>query len=123
MRQRKSADNECDSVPKKTSERKLGQRCCIYGRVGPKQHRQECFPETIPNFVGSVKHHARAERGLAEGCVTLEAPGNFMAKSLEIRPTWTPKVCKIMAFMAIISGLGLLFYILLGSGRVCTVQG
>ena len=29
-------------------------------------------------------------------------------------PTWTPKVCKIMAFMAIIMGLGLLFYILLG---------
>ena len=29
--------------------------------------------------------------------------------------TWTPKVDKIMAFMAIIMGLGLLFYILLGS--------
>ena len=29
--------------------------------------------------------------------------------------TWIPKVCKIMAFMAIIMGLGLLFYILLGS--------
>ena len=28
--------------------------------------------------------------------------------------TWTPKVCKIMAFMAIIMGLGLLFYILFG---------
>ena len=28
---------------------------------------------------------------------------------------WTPKVCKIMAFMADIMGLGLLFYILLGS--------
>ena len=28
--------------------------------------------------------------------------------------TWTPKVCKIMAFMAIIRGLGLLVYILLG---------
>ena len=31
-----------------------------------------------------------------------------------IMSTWTPKVCKIMAFMAIIMGLGLLFYILLG---------
>ena len=30
------------------------------------------------------------------------------------RSTWTPKVCKIMAFMAILMGLGLLFYILLG---------
>ena len=30
------------------------------------------------------------------------------------RLTWTPKVCKIMAFMAIIRALGLLFYILLG---------
>ena len=29
-------------------------------------------------------------------------------------PTWTPKVCKIMAFMAISMGLGPLFYILLG---------
>ena len=28
--------------------------------------------------------------------------------------TWTPQVCKIMAFMAVIMGLGLLFYILLG---------
>ena len=28
--------------------------------------------------------------------------------------TWTPKVGKIMAFMAVIMGLGLLFYILLG---------
>ena len=28
--------------------------------------------------------------------------------------TWTPKVCKIMAFMVVIMGLGLLFYILLG---------
>ena len=28
--------------------------------------------------------------------------------------TWTPKVCKIMALMAVIMGFGLLFYILLG---------
>ena len=27
---------------------------------------------------------------------------------------WTPKVCKIVAFMAALKGLGLLFYILLG---------
>ena len=27
---------------------------------------------------------------------------------------WTPKVCKIMAFLAIIRGLGLLFYIFVG---------
>ena len=27
--------------------------------------------------------------------------------------TWTPKVCKIMALMAVVMGLGLLFYILL----------
>ena len=30
------------------------------------------------------------------------------------KSTWTPKVCKIMASMAIIMGLGLLFYILFG---------
>ena len=28
--------------------------------------------------------------------------------------TWTPKVCKIMVFMVVIMGLGLLCYILLG---------
>ena len=32
-----------------------------------------------------------------------------------LRVTWTLKVCKIMAFMAVIMGLGLLCYILLGS--------
>ena len=30
--------------------------------------------------------------------------------------TWTPKVGKIMAFMATVMGLGLLFYILFGGG-------
>ena len=34
--------------------------------------------------------------------------------------TWAPKVCKIMAFMAIIMGLGLLFYILLGFRYCCS---
>ena len=33
---------------------------------------------------------------------------------LTFRTTWTPKVCKIIAFVAVILGLGLLFYILLG---------
>ena len=28
--------------------------------------------------------------------------------------TWTPKVCKIMAFIAMFMGLRLLFYLLLG---------
>ena len=32
-------------------------------------------------------------------------------------PTWTPKVCKVIAFMAIIGGLGLLFYIFGGLGK------
>ena len=31
-----------------------------------------------------------------------------------VQVTWTPKICKIMAFMAMIRGSGLLFYILLG---------
>ena len=34
--------------------------------------------------------------------------------SLGRRIAWTPKVCKIIAFMAMIKGLGLLFCILLG---------
>ena len=33
---------------------------------------------------------------------------------LEFRVTWAPELCKMMAFMAIVRGLGLLFYILLG---------
>ena len=37
--------------------------------------------------------------------------------------TWTPKVCKIMAFMAITLGLGLLFYTLLGLRYWFQVQG
>ena len=32
-----------------------------------------------------------------------------------LSPTWTPEVCEIMAVMALIMGLGLFFYILLGS--------
>ena len=31
-----------------------------------------------------------------------------------LNPTWTPKVCKIIAFTAVILGLGLLFYMHLG---------
>ena len=34
--------------------------------------------------------------------------------SESFRITWTPKVCKKLAFMAIIRGLGLLFDIVLG---------
>ena len=37
-----------------------------------------------------------------------------MASFLGTNCSWTPKVCQIMAFMAVIMGLGLLFYILLG---------
>ena len=37
-----------------------------------------------------------------------------MSILVAIRFTWTPKVCKIMAFRAVIMGLGLLFYVLLG---------
>ena len=36
------------------------------------------------------------------------------ASQIAIIHTWTPKVSKLMALMAIIMGLGLLFYILLG---------
>ena len=36
--------------------------------------------------------------------------------------TWTPKVCKIMAPRAILKGLGLLFYILLGFRYTCLLM-
>ena len=35
-------------------------------------------------------------------------------KNIDTGHTWTAKVCKIMGFMAVIMGLVLLFYILLG---------
>ena len=35
-------------------------------------------------------------------------------RAWDLTTTWTPKVCKIMAFMATFKGLGLLFYIPLG---------
>ena len=35
-------------------------------------------------------------------------------RGFRVTPTWTPKVGKIMAFMAVIMGLGLLFYIFFG---------
>ena len=41
---------------------------------------------------------------------------NYGLGSRNLGFTWTPKVCRIMAFMAVIRGLGLLFYILLGFG-------
>ena len=50
----------------------------------------------------------------------LGGPGRCCRKLLSHVPnhsgvshTWTPKVCKIMAFMAVIRGSELLFYILL----------
>ena len=39
---------------------------------------------------------------------------DYIRVILGLPAAWTPKVCKIMVFMAIIMGLGLLFYILLG---------
>ena len=33
---------------------------------------------------------------------------------IRVNNTWTPKVCRIMAFRVIIMGLRLLFYLLLG---------
>ena len=35
-------------------------------------------------------------------------------EQIGLKATWTLKVCRIIAFMAIIVSLGLLFYILLG---------
>ena len=35
-------------------------------------------------------------------------------KTSTLNPTWTPKVCKIKALMAVIMGVGPLFYILWG---------
>ena len=46
--------------------------------------------------------------GSASGCRGLGFSG------FRVWVTWTPKVCKIMALMAVIMGLGLLFYVPLG---------
>ena len=42
------------------------------------------------------------------------AGSGFRRFGLRVNHTWTPKVCRIIAFMAIIGGLRLSFYILLG---------
>ena len=46
-------------------------------------------------------------------CIPLRGAQDEVTK-LSLPSTWTPKVCKMMAFMAIIRGLGLLFYMLVG---------
>ena len=46
-----------------------------------------------------------------------------IAQLSDMRSTWTPKVCKIMAFMAIFRCLGLLFYILWGFRYKLPPQG
>ena len=40
---------------------------------------------------------------------------NTIIRGSLIPVTWTPKACKLTAFMAVMMGLGLLCYILLGS--------
>ena len=55
--------------------------------------------------------------GSADQCALKQrasAPHALRTQTLKPEPTWTPKVCKIVAFMAVIMGSGLLFYILLG---------
>ena len=52
--------------------------------------------------VGGVGGGFRGARGLCSALMHL------------VGTSWTPKVCKIMALMAMIMALGLLFYTLLG---------
>ena len=56
-----------------------------------------------------------------QGCTTCEtakqnskALSVLLVKLWGLGLTWTPKACRIMAFRAVIMGIGLLFYILLG---------
>ena len=51
--------------------------------------------------------HTRTE------ATTLPAQG-FWVWGQDLGFTWTPEVCRIMAFWAVFKGLGLLLYILLG---------
>ena len=56
---------------------------------------------------------------------TPESPKPADPEKIKVRVlsfTWTPRVCRIMAFWAVFGGFGLLFYIHLGSrykGEVC----
>ena len=59
------------------------------------------------SFVGRGNASFRLPAMLAFGAM-------FHLEGCFLSYTWTPKVCKIMALMAIIMGLGLLFYILWG---------
>ena len=46
--------------------------------------------------------------------VGLETAFGCLQQKIGLKATWTLKVCRIMALMAIIVSLGLLYYILLG---------
>ena len=69
----------------------------------------EDFPKLVPG------QNRRVDRTSTSGSQS-HIPSARILQGLGFgaTPTWTPKVCKIMALMAIIMGLGLLFYILLG---------
>ena len=56
----------------------------------------------------------RCEKESVVGAESFLAKPTLVFQKIRMPRTWTPKVCKIMVFMAIIGGLGPLFYILLG---------
>ena len=66
----------------------------------------ECSRGYLRDMLG-VKPTAHAEF-MVEGhlCTLPKCPA--------LSPTWAPRVCRIIAFMAVIMGLGLLFHILTG---------
>ena len=70
-----------------------------------------------PNFGNYAYAIATVPDPCERPCIHPSEPQEFRTFQ-HVRRSWTPKVCNIMAFMAIIMGLGLLFYILLGF-RIC----
>ena len=69
----------------------------------------ESFIPRIPQATIGETHNSPKVPPREVGGISVLTFGSYCQKT-----TWAPKVCKIMAFMAIIMGLGLLFYILLG---------
>ena len=71
----------------------------------------------IHSFIpSSPEASLRALRGTRGSLRALRVEGLTMLAVcvVALRITWAPTVCEIMAFMAVILGLGLLFHILLG---------
>ena len=70
-----------------------------------------CF--SIAHFLSYRKPYGIADSWCSARRLKQTIPG-VPRRNLDVHITWTPKVCRIIAFWVVFGCLGLLFYILLG---------